>query len=223
VSATPALGKDALAGKRVAVIIESQYIPGEIKMYHDRFASYGAAVELVSRLWDQPVAKLYSTVEPGVVDHLEWWDVTRDFAAVDCGDYAAVIAAANYTMVRLRWSERDDIDADNAAEVASSVPAVQFFRKAMESPAIIKGAACHGLWLLTPCPDLLAGRKVICNKVVLADVINAGGVYTPCPPGTPEEQHVITDGDLVTNDSWHATAAFVDAIAQAIVTPPQPH
>ena len=56
----------------------------------------------------------------------------------------------------------------------------------MQNPNIIKGAPCHALWLLTPSPDILAGRKVICNQVVLADVINAGAIYTPCPPGTPE-------------------------------------
>ncbi|WP_133511014.1 type 1 glutamine amidotransferase domain-containing protein [Candidatus Thiosymbion oneisti] len=209
-----------LAGKKIAVVVESQYIPGEIRIYQERFAAHGAEVELVSRLWGQSSQRFYSTVEPGVVDALEWLEVTTDFDDIDLEDYAAVIVSANYTSVRLRWSEREDLNTDNAAEVARSVPAADFLRRAMADPRIIKGLACHALWLLTPSPDLLAGRKVICNKVGLADVINAGALYTPCPPGTPAEQQVVVDRDLVTNNSWHASAALVDAVKDRILDPP---
>jgi protease I len=210
-----------LAGKKIGVVVESQYIPAEIKIYQERFAQYGASVELVSRLWGQRSKRFYSTVEPD--DHenippLEWLEVTKDFEDVHLEDYAAVIVAANYVSVRLRWSERDDVNADNATEVARSVPAVRFFRRAMENSKIIKGAPCHALWLLTPSPAILAGRKVICNKVVLGDVINAGAIYTPCPPETPEDKQVVVDRDLVTNNSWHATAELVDRITDLIVT-----
>jgi protease I len=209
-----------LAGKKIAVVVESQYVPGEIRIYQERFAEYGATVVLMSRLWGQPSQRFYSTVEPGVVDEIEWLEVTTDFENVDLGEYAAVIVAANYTSVRLRWSEREDLTAENAAEVARNVPAADFLRRAMENQRIIKGLACHALWLLTPSPDLLAGRKVICNKVVLADVLNAGAIYTPCPPDTPVEKQVIIDRDLVTNNSWHASEALVDVIRDLIVSPP---
>lgn len=211
-----------LAGKKIAVIVESQYIPAEIRIYRERFAAYGATVEFVSRLWGQPSQRFYSTVEPGVTDEIEWLEVDKDFGSVSPDEYAAVIVSANYTSVRLRWSEREDVTSGNAAEVARNVPAAHFFRRAMQNPAIIKAAACHGLWLLTPSPDLLAGRKVICNKVVLADVVNAGGIYTPCAPGTPPDEQVVVDRDLVTNNSWHATEALVDAVKDLIVTPPAP-
>lgn len=214
------LGENALAGKKVAVIVESQYIPQEIAIYQERFAGYGATVELVSQLWGKPEACFYSTVEPGVVEALEWLKVTKDFESVAVDEYAAVIASANYTSVRLRWRERDDFDSGHARQAAADVPAVRFFRSAMENKAIIKGAACHGLWLLTPCPRVLADRKVTCNKVVLADVLNAGAIYTPFPSGTPEAKHVVIDDDLVTNDSWHATEALVDAIAGLVITAP---
>jgi putative intracellular protease/amidase len=209
----------SLAGKKIAVVVESQYIPSEIKIYQERFAEYGASVELVSRLWGQPEQRFYSTIEPDVVNTIEWLKVTKDFDQVNIDEYAAVIVAANYTSVRLRWSEEEDINASNAAQVASRVPAVRFFRKAMENPNIIKGAACHALWLLTPVPNILAGRKVICNKVVLADVINAGAIYTPCPANTPPEKQVVVDRDLVTNNSWHATEELVDRIAELILNP----
>lgn len=213
-----------LKGKKIAVVVESQYVPQEIDIYQKRFASYGATVDLVSRLWGQPKQEFYSTVEPGVVDKLQKLEVSKDFDAVNVDDYAAVIVAANYVSVRLRWSEREDLNAGNAAEVARNVPAARFVRRAMENPRIIKGLPCHALWLLTPSPDILAGRKVICNKVVLADVVNAGALYTPCPPDTPAEKHVIVDRDLVTNDGWHASEELVDRIADLILNPPAaPH
>jgi putative intracellular protease/amidase len=221
-STQSSIARGALAGKKIAVIVESQYIPQEIRIYQRRFASYGATVDLVSRLWGQPTQRFYSTREPGVVNRMQWLEVTKDFDDLALEEYAAVVASANYTSVRLRWNERDDIDSTNAPEVAREVPAARFFRRAMENPRVIKAAACHALWLLTPSPEVLAGRKVICNKVLLADVLNAGAIYTPCRRGTPEPEHVIIDGDLVTNDSWHATAALVDAVAGLILALPEP-
>ena len=47
-----------------------------------------------------------------------------------------------------------------------------------------------GLFLLTPVPELLKGRKVTCHPIALADVVNAGGIYTPSP------DNVVVDGDL---------------------------
>src|SRR6266540_2829646 len=121
----------ALAGKKVAIVLESQYIPAELRIYRERFAAYGAEVHLVSRLWGQSTAKFYSTVEPGVQDVLEYVEVSHDFDHVDVADYAAIVVAANYTSVRLRWSEQD-VTAANAAEVVRNVPAVRFLRAAMQ-------------------------------------------------------------------------------------------
>jgi putative intracellular protease/amidase len=214
----------SLKGKKIAVVVESQYIPGEIRIYQERFAAYGATVELVSRLWGAPSQRFYSTVE--VIDGQpvpptpEFLDVSVDIEKVDPGDYAAVVVAANYTSVRLRWIGDVQLNAGNAAELARNTPAARFFRRAMENPNVIKGAPCHALWLLTPSPDVLAGRKVICNQVVLADVINAGAIYTPCPPGTPPEEQVVVDRDLVTNNSWHASEVLVDRIRDLILEPP---
>ena len=63
---------------------------------------------------------------------------------------------------------------------------------AMMNPQIVKGALCHALWILTPAPELLKGRKVICHTVALADVLYAGGIYVPDP------MYVVVDRDLVT-------------------------
>jgi protease I len=109
-----------LAGKKIAVLIEAQYIPHEIRTYQERFARYGATVDLVSRLWGNPALRVYSTVEPGVVDEIEWIEATIDFGNTTPDEYAAVIMAANYTSVRLRWNEAAATSRDPAAAVASS-------------------------------------------------------------------------------------------------------
>ena len=215
-----------LAGRRVAVIVESQFIPQELDIYRQRFQSYGATVDFVSHLWGQPTLRFYSTVEPGVVDELQYLEVSVEVDNIKPSDYAAIIAAANYTTVRLRFVTPPPPGVDPREQVRNS-PAVRFFRDAMADPRIVKGAPCHALWLLTPSPEVLRGRRVVCNTVVLADVLNAGATYVPFPADTPEPEQVFVDGDLVTNTGWHATELLVDTIKDIIVkdqqaTPPTP-
>jgi putative intracellular protease/amidase len=215
-----------LAGKRVAVIVESQFIPQELDIYRRRFESYGATVDFVSHLWGHPTLRFYSTVEPGVVDQLQYLDVSIEIDNIKPSDYAAIIAAANYTTVRLRSVTPPPPGVDPRGQVRKA-PAVRFFRDAMADRRIVKGAACHALWLLTPSPEVLRGRRVVCNTVVLADVLNAGATYVPFPPDTPEPEQVLRDDDLVTNTSWHAAKLLVDTIKDIIAksnpaAPPTP-
>jgi putative intracellular protease/amidase len=211
-----------LAGKRIAVVVESQFIPAEVATYLDQFAAWGASVELVSRLWGAPKQRFYSTVEPGVVDTVQWLDATVDVDAVaaDLHAYAAVIVAANYASVRLRWNENAPTATDPAA-AARAAPAARLLQAAMRQPGLVKGAPCHGLWLLTPSPDLLKGRRVACNPVVLADVVNAGATVVPAPAdGSSWDKHIVTDGDLVTCTSAHNAAVvtpFAEAVRDAIL------
>ncbi|GAA4672873.1 DJ-1/PfpI family protein [Phytohabitans rumicis] len=208
-----------LSGARVAVLVESQYIPSELRIYQERFAQYGATVDLVSRLWGNDSLRFYSTVEPddsGSAQPIEWVEVGLDVDEVDPTGYDAVIAMANYTTVRLRYVDPPPPGTLPAAAVRSA-PAVRFFQRAMADPRVVKAAPCHALWLLTPSPELLAGRRVICHPVVLADVLNAGATYVPPPPGTPEGEQVVVDGDLVTSSSWHATERLVDAVRDGIL------
>ncbi len=207
-----------LAGRKIAVLVESQYIAHEIRTYHERFAAHGAEVELMSRLWGNPSITFVSEVEEagGTPETLE---VRTDFATVDPGDYAAVIMAANYPSVRLRWFEPPEGQAI-APEMIRTAPAVRFFRRAMRNPRVIKGAPCHGLWLLTPNPDIIAGRRVTCNPVVLADVVNTGAHFVAPPADGDWSRHIVVDGDLVTSTSAHSVELvemFCDAIADAIV------
>jgi protease I len=178
-----------LEGKKIAVLVESEYIPEEILAYRQHFGRLGAQVDEMSRLWGNPSLTFQAskdTNSPGKLDTLE---VTIDFDKVNVHDYAAVLMAANYTSVRLRFFETG-----SNPRVA---PAVQFFARVMSNPAIVKGALCHGLWILTPVPELLRDRRVICHAVVLADVLNCGVNYDNAESG------VVVDNDLVTGRSKH--------------------
>jgi putative intracellular protease/amidase len=207
-----------LAGKTIGVLVESQYIAHEIRTYQDRFAAYGARVELMSRLWGNPSITFVSEVE-NVGGTPETLEVRTDFSGVDPADYAAIIMAANYPSVRLRWFEPPAGQAITP-EMMRTAPAVRFFRQVMQNPSIIKGAPCHGLWLLTPNPDIAAGRRVTCNPVVLADVVNTGAIFVPPPVGQDWARHIVVDGDLVTSTSAHnveVVELFVDAIKDRIL------
>lgn len=212
------MADSVLAGKLIAVLVESQYIAHEIRTYQDRFASYGASVELVSRLWGNPSIAFVSEVEEAGRTP-ETLEVRTDFASVNPKDCAAIIMAANYPSVRLRWFEPPAGQAITA-EMRRSAPAVGFFHRAMQDRSIVKGAPCHGLWLLTPVPDILSGRRVTCNPVVLADVVNTGATFVPPPAGGPWDRHIVVDDDLITSTSAHSVEIvelFVDAIKDRIV------
>ncbi|HJZ60492.1 MAG TPA: DJ-1/PfpI family protein [Gemmataceae bacterium] len=206
----------SLTGKKIAILLENEYVPGEIAEYRRRFGELGADVHFMSRLWGQKKQTFVSDIDglKGTLaetrKQLQFLDVDIDFEHVHLDDYAAVIMAANYTSVRLRYFEAPPGQAISP-ELVRSAPAVRFFANAMRNPRIVKGALCHGLWILTPTPELLAGRRVICHEVVLADIANAGAIFTA------SSNNVVVDGDLVTGRSWHEVGPFVDAIAKQIV------
>lgn len=224
------MGDNTLSGKKIAVLVESQYIPSEIRCYQERFASYGAEVHLVSNLWGQPSMTFVSEVEEAGRTP-ETLEVDIDLAAIDTEDYSAVVMAANYPSVRLRWND-EATTSRRPSEAARRAPAVNLFRRLALNRGVVKAAPCHALWLLTPSPDYLAGRHVTCNPVVLADVLNTGAHYVPPPEGTNWWEHVVVDGDLITSMSAvHdgrpvGTERLVDAIRDRIValgeTRPQP-
>ncbi|HKM54032.1 MAG TPA: DJ-1/PfpI family protein [Isosphaeraceae bacterium] len=208
-------GEAHLKGRKIAVLVENLFVPGEIEAYRQGFSDRGAEVHLMSNLWGQEKLTFVSTVDQLEVNleetrkRLQLLDVSIDFQTVNVHDYAAVIMAASYASVRLRYFQPPPGVAIRP-EMARTAPAVKFFAEAMQDPHIVKGALCHALWLLTPTPELLAGRKVICNEVVLADVLNAGAIYTPSP------DDVVVDQDLVTGRTWHQVDRFIEAISEQI-------
>jgi len=191
-----------LAGKKVAVLTEHEFIPEEMDYYRIGFQVLGAEVEFLTNLWGNPNRTLVADVtDPEVPRTMK---VTIDAAACRPEDYAIVIQAANYTAVRLR--EIPPMGSLGSPEEARNVPAVRFFADAMRNKRIIKGAMCHALWILTPYPELLKNRRVICHTVVLADIHNAGATFVPDPTC------VVVDDDLVTARSAANLKEYVEAL-----------
>lgn len=181
-----------LEGKKVAVLIETEYIAKEAAYYKEFFTSKGAEVDFMTYLWSKPERVIVSDVTEKN-QPLESMVVKKEIADCNPNDYAIVLTAANYVACRLR--EIPPMGSLGDVNLLRSPAAVRFMAGAMMNPQIVKGALCHALWILTPVPELLKGRKVICHTVVLADVVNAGGVYVP------DESHVVVDRDLVTGRS----------------------
>ena len=59
----------------------------------------------------------------------------------------------------------------------SRLRAVEFLRMAVATDGLTIGTICHSLWLFCAAPDLLRGRRVTGAYSILADIVNAGGIY----------------------------------------------
>ncbi|MDE7424486.1 MAG: DJ-1/PfpI family protein [Lachnospiraceae bacterium] len=192
-----------LEGKKVAVLIETEYIAKEAAYYKDFFTSHGAKVEFMTYLLGKPERVIVSDVTE-VNQEVQSMIVKKEIADCNPNDYAIVLTAANYVACRLR--EIPPTGSLGDVSLLRSPAAVRFMAGAMMNPQIVKGALCHALWILTPVPELLKGRKVICHTVVLADVVNAGGIYVP------DESHVVVDKDLVTGRSAEDLEVYCESL-----------
>lgn len=101
-----------LDNARVAVIVEHKFIPEEIEAYRSGFGLLGAQVDFISRIWygdyKPESVTFYSDVDP--LDSAPWesphrLDVRRDITTIREDEYDAVIMAANYTSIRLRYAD----------------------------------------------------------------------------------------------------------------------
>jgi protease I len=209
-----------LSGKKIGIVVESKFIPEEISAYETGFALLGAQVELISRLYygnyrpDQ--ATFVSDVDP--LDQDPWTTpqklyVRKDVSTVNLDEYAGLLMSANYTSVRLRFGGLPDkLPANfNLRAHLQNAPVVSLFSQAMQRKNLVKGFLCHGLWILTPNPQWLKGRRVVCNEVVAADILNCGTIVDL-------STKVITDADVVTAYSKHEVVPYIGAIADAILT-----
>jgi protease I len=167
----------ALAGTKVAVLVESDYFEPEIFYYQRRFAEEGVELHLMTRLWGNDSITF--------TGH-EWkipLSVNESFEGLSdeqLREYAAVIVPSGMVADRLRYTE----------DVTKIPPATQFLGRAFAEPGILKGIICHGMWLVAPTPELVRGRKITLHNNLLGDGRNMGAEYV--------DADVVVDGDLVT-------------------------
>ena len=204
-----------LNGKKVAILVETEYIHKEMEFYKDFFAKQGAEVHFLSLLWGAEQRKIIADITDAEnpIDNIHTMIVDKDVKDYDPNDYAIVLAGANYVTVRLR--EIEPMGSLGSVKELATPPAVDFFARAMKNKKIVKGCLCHALWILTPVPELLKGRRVICHSVVLADVHNAGGIFAPDDTDfAPDSPRVVVDDDLVTGRSSADLESYTAALLE---------
>jgi protease I len=182
-----------LAGKKIGILIESDYYEPEIWYYSHRFAEEGAEVHFLTRLWGQQRITF--------TGH-EWkvpFDASESFEDVDPGEFAAVIVPAGMVSDRLRYTE----------DVEQLPPASEFLKRAFANPDVLKGIICHGMWLMAPTPELVRGRRVTTHNNLHGDVVNMGANYV--------NEDVVVDGDLVTGRTGGHCHQFARQIIEMLL------
>jgi protease I len=188
-----------LKGRKIAVLMESDFYEHEIWYYQYRFPEEGAELHFMSRLWGQP-----SLTFKGHEYHapFECHESFESMSDKDLASYAAVIVPAGMVADRLRYTE----------DIGRLPPATVFLQRAFANGNVIKGIICHGLWLLAPLPELVRGRRLVVHNNLLGDARNMGAVYV--------DQDVVVDGDLVTARSGGHCHVFARTIIDLIASRP---
>ena len=166
-----------LQGKKIAVLIEGDFYEKEIFYYEHRFPEEGAELHFLSRLWGQPSLTFlgHEYQAPFYCDKS-----FEGMSDAELRSYAAIIVPSGMVSDRLRYTD----------DVRKLPPATEFLKRAFAEPGILKGIICHGMWLVSPVPELVRGRKVVVHNNLYGDAVNMGAIYT--------DQDVVVDGDLVT-------------------------
>jgi protease I len=166
-----------LEGKKVGVLIESDFYEKEIFYYEHRFPEEGIELHFLTRLWGQP----YLTFR-GHEQHYPF-ECHESFENMDDAtlrSYSAIIVPSAIVSDRLRFTE----------DVHKNTPAVEFLKRAFGEPNIVKGIICHGMWLVSRIPECVRGRNVVGHVNLYGDIVNMGANYV--------DQDVVVDGDLIT-------------------------
>ena len=185
----------SLQGKKVGILIESDYYEPEIWYYKMRFAEEGMEVHFLTRLWGQKSLTFKGH------EHQLAFECNESFEGMDDAtlkSYSAIIVPAGMVSDRLRYTE----------DVNKLPPAVEFLKRAFADKNIIKGIICHGLWLVASAPELVRGRKLVVHNNLLGDAKNMGAVYV--------NQDVVVDGDLVTARSGGHCNVFAKKIIELL-------
>ncbi|MEN8174732.1 MAG: DJ-1/PfpI family protein [Pseudomonadota bacterium] len=166
-----------LEGRKIAILMESDFFEHEIWYYDYRFKEEGAEVHYVTRLWGQP-----SITFKGHEYHapFECHESFEDLDDAALRSFAAVIVPSGIVADRLRYTE----------DLSKLPPATEFLARAFAEPDILKGIICHGLWLTAPATELVRGRRLTCHPNLHGDAIAYGADFV--------DEDVVVDGDLVT-------------------------
>lgn len=185
-----------LKGKKIGILIESDFYEKEIFYYEHRFPEEGLETHFMTRLWGQP----YITFK-GHEEHYPF-ECNRSFenmSDAELKSYSAIIVPSAMVSDRLRYTD----------DVNKLPPAVEFLKRAFAEKQIIKGIICHGLWLVSPIAEVVRGRPLVCHNNLIGDAKNYGAVYT--------DKDVVVDGDLVTARTGNHCHNFARTIIDMLI------
>jgi protease I len=171
---------------KIGVLIEDHFDPTEFRRFNEYFPAQGYEVEYITHLWGNKELHFTANPEEGVIT--EQVTVTTEVNDINPEDYKGIILIGAYAMDRLRYQTKIKKGQKNQA------PAVNFLRKALQTPDVKIGNICHSLWLFCADSDMLKGRKVTCAHNIICDVENAGGevVFEG-----DEAADLVIDGNLI--------------------------
>lgn len=178
----------SLKGKKIGILLESDFYEPEIYYYERRFAEEGIEVNFLTRLWGQEklTFKGHEYQLPFVCAK-SFENISDDELRL----YSAIIIPAGMVSDRLRYTE----------DVTKLPPAAEFMKRTFENKELIKGIICHGMWLMSPVSDVIKGRKVVVHNNLISDARNMGLKYI--------NEDIVVDQDLVTartGDHYHLFA-----------------
>lgn len=185
-----------LKGKKIGILIESDFYEDEISYYKHRFPEEGLETHFLTRLWDQERITFHGHEYKNPFECSESFEGMGD---EELRSYSAIIVPSAMVSDRLRYTE----DANKLS------PATEFLKRAFAEKEIIKGIICHGMWLVSSAPELVRGRPVVAHNNLIGDVRNMGAIYT--------DQDVVVDGDLVTGRTGGHCHLFARAIIELLV------
>jgi protease I len=184
-----------LQGKKIGVLIESDFYEDEIFYYKHRFPEEGIDLHFLTRLWGQPSLTFHGhEYRAPFVCHESFEGMSDE----ELRSYSAIIVPSAMVSDRLRYTE----------DVNALPPATVFLKRVFAEPSVIKGIICHGMWLVSPAPELVRGRPVTCHNNLIGDVRNMGALYT--------NEDVVVDGDLVTGRTGGHCGPFARRLLERI-------
>ena len=164
-------------GKKVAILIETDFYEHEIWYYHYRFLEAGIDAHFMTRMWGQEVMTFKGHEYQAPFECRESFEELDDEALAEFG---AVIVPSGIVSDRLRFTE----------DLNKLPPATEFLKRAFANKDIIKGIICHGLWLVAPAPEMVRGRPLTCHPNLHGDALAYGAKFV--------DEDLVVDGDLVT-------------------------
>ena len=169
-----------LKGKKIGILMESDFFEQEIWYYNFRFPEEGAEVHYLTRLWGNESITFQGHELKAPFEVRESFE---DMDDATLRSYDAIIVPSGMVSDRLRFT----------TDLGELPPASAFLKRAFAEPDVLKGIICHGLWLCAPIREVLEGRRLVCHTNLHGDAQAYGARFV--------DEDVVEDGDLVTGRS----------------------